>query len=372
MEQTHQLPDRPLGIALIGTGFMGKCHAMAWRNVSLAFGGMPPRLAVLCDLPEDKATRRAAEFGFDRGTSDWQQAVQDPEVEIVSITTPNDMHRPMAEAALKAGKHVWLEKPMGITLADAESMAATAAAHPRQVTLLGYNYLRAPAVQAACALIAAGEIGEPVSFRGVYDEDFCADPNRPWTWREGKEAGGLGVMGDMGCHMISVILALMGPIAELSGMTQTTVPTRPSPEGPKAVENEDSAFAMLKFASGAIGSFATSRVAIGRKCRLQWEVHGTKGSIVFDQEHMNELWVSRFGDAGFTRILTGPEQPDFGAFCPAPGHNFGFNEMKVIEARNLLSAICGGPACGPDFADGLMIERIIFAIATSDGQWQKI
>ncbi len=372
MGHSHIMPDRPLGVALIGTGFMGKCHAMAWRNVSVAFGGAPARLVVLCDDRPEVAEHQGRSFGFERHTTDWRDAIADADVDVVSITTPNDLHRSIAEAALAAGKHVWLEKPMGITLEDAEAMTAAAAAQPELVTLLGYNYTRSPAYQSACNMIAAGEIGDPVTFRGVYDEDFCADPDRPWTWREGKERGGLGVMGDMGCHMVSMIHGLMGPIAEVSGMVQTTVPTRQSPDGPKAVENEDSALAMMKFASGAIGSFATSRVAIGRKCRLQFEVHGTKGSIVFDQENMNELWVCRFGEVGFTRIVTGPDQPDFGAFCPGPGHNFGFNEMKVIEARNLVSAISGGPACGPDFAEGLVIEKVIFAIAESNGQWIRI
>lgn len=372
MDNAHRMPDKPLGVALVGTGFMGKCHAMAWRNVSLAFGGAPPRLAVLCDDRPDVAERLGREFGFERATTDWRDAIDDPTVDVVSITTPNDLHRPMAEAALNAGKHVWLEKPMGLTLDDAASMAALAAANPAQVTLLGYNYLRSPAFQAACRMIQAGEIGDPVTFRGNYDEDFCADPDLPWTWRMAKAAGGLGVMGDMGCHMVSQMLALMGPVDELTGQVQTVVKERPSPDGPKVVENEDSALAMLKFTSGALGTFGTSRVARGRKCRLQWEVHGTRGTLVFDQEHMNELWVCRDGDEGLTRILTGPDQPDFGAFCPAPGHNFGFNEMKVIEARNLVSAISGGPACGPDFASGLVIERIIFAIVESNGDWIRI
>jgi predicted dehydrogenase len=182
-----------------------------------------------------------------------------------------------------------------------------------------------------------------------------------------RAAGGLGALGDLGCHLVSQMLALMGPVAELTALTHISIPSRPSQEGPKPVENEDSALALIRFASGAQGSFATSRVARGRKCRLQWELHGTEGTLVFDQENMNELWLHRAGEAGFTRHLTGPEQPDFAAFCPAPGHNFGFNEQKVIEARDLLSAIAGGPACGPDFAQGLEIERIIHGMATSDG-----
>ena len=364
---SHPMPQKPLGIALIGTGFMGKCHAMAWRNVATVFGGAHPRLEILADATDAQAAAFAAQFGFARATARWEDAATDPDVDIVSITAPNGMHRPMAEAALKAGKHVWLEKPMALTLDDARAMATLAATHSGQMTILGYNYLRSPAFQAARRMVSSGEIGKPMAFRGVYDEDYSADPLLPWSWRMTHEGGGLGALGDLGCHLVSLMTALMGPVSEITAQTQIVVANRPSPDGPKPVENEDSALALIRFASGAHGSFATSRVARGRKCRLQWEIHGTEGSIVFDQENMNELWVHRSGEAGFTRHLTGPEQPDFTAFCPAPGHNFGFNEQKVIEARDLLSAIAGGPACGPDFAQGLEIEKVIHAMAASHG-----
>ncbi|OWJ79368.1 Gfo/Idh/MocA family protein [Haematobacter genomosp. 1] len=361
-----------LGVALIGTGFMGKCHAMAWRNVATVFGGPPPRLEMLCDTPGDRAAALASRFGFARSSDDWQAVVQDPLVDVVSITTPNALHRRMAEAALRAGKHVWLEKPMALTLPDAEAMAALAARHPAQVTLLGYNYLRSPAFQAAAKMVAEGAIGRPHAFRGVYDEDYSADPALPWTWRMTKAEGGLGALGDLGCHLVSQMVTLMGPVAEVTALTQITVPERPSPDGPRAVENEDSALALVRFASGALGSFATSRVARGRKCRLQWEVQGSDGTMIFDQENMNELWLHRRGEAGFTRHLTGPEQPDFAAFCPAPGHNFGFNEQKVVECRDIIAAIVGAPSRGPDFAQGLVIERVIHAMAASEGRPVRI
>ncbi|PRY74502.1 putative dehydrogenase [Yoonia maritima] len=361
------MPKKSLGVALVGTGFMGKCHAMAWNNVATVFGGARPRLELLCDANMAGAERLAEQYGFQRATDDWRAAVTDPAVDVVSITTPNGMHREMAEAAISAGKHVWLEKPMALRLEDAQSMADLAALHPNQVTMLGYNYLRSPAFQTALQIIDNGYIGTPHSFRGVYDEDYSADEHLPWSWRMTHEAGGLGALGDLGCHLVSQMLALMGPVSSLSALTSIVVPERPSSDGPKQVENEDSAMAMLRFASGATGSFATSRVARGRKCRLQWEVHGSDGSIVFDQENMNELWVCSKGEAGFTRHLTGPMQPDFGAFCPAPGHNFGFNEQKVIEARDLLVAISGEENKGPDFVQGLGIERIIHAMAGSNG-----
>ena len=345
---------------------------MAWRNVATVFGGAHPRLEILADVTDQSAAASASQFGFARATTRWQDAVVDPKVDVVSITAPNGMHRAMAEAALAAGKHVWLEKPMALTLDDARSMAAVARQQRGQKTILGYNYLRSPAFQSARAMIRDGVIGTPLAFRGVYDEDYSADPLLPWSWRMTHEGGGLGALGDLGCHLVSQMVALMGSVSEIVAQTQIAVPTRPSPEGPKPVENEDSAMALVRFVSGAQGSFATSRVARGRKCRLQWEVHGSAGTLVFDQENMNELWLHRAGDSGFTRHLTGPEQPDFAAFCPAPGHNFGFNEQKVVEARDLLSAIAGGPACGPDFGEGLEIEKIIHAMAVSNGATIRI
>ncbi|MCX8507199.1 MAG: Gfo/Idh/MocA family oxidoreductase [Alphaproteobacteria bacterium] len=362
------MPQKSLGVALIGTGFMGKCMAMAWRNVATVFGGAHPRLEILCDQTEVASQKFAKQFGFARAMTDWQAVVNDPLVDVVSITTPNGWHRPMAEAALAAGKHVWLEKPMALTLADADSMAEAAAAHPQQKTMLGYNYLRNPTFQAARQLVASGAIGKPLQFRGVYDEDYGGDPAQPWTWRLAKETGGLGALGDLACHLVSQMLALMGNVSTVTALTQIAIPTRPSPEGAKPVENEDSVLALIEFASGAQGSLASSRVALGRKCRLQWEVHGTEGSLVFDQENMNEFWLHRRGMAGFTRQISGPDQPDFAAFCPAPGHNFGFNEQKIIEARDLLCAIAGGIETGPNFAQGLLIERIIHAMAASQGR----
>lgn len=161
---------------------------------------------------------------------------------------------------------------MALTLEAASSMAKLAKAHPGQMTILGYNYLRSPAFQAARRMISDDAIGMPVAFRGVYDEDYSVDPLLPWSWRMAHEGGGLGALGDLGCHLVSLITALMGPVTEFTAQTQIVVPSRPSPDGPKSVEKEDSALVLVRFASGAQRSFTTSRVARGRKCRLQWEI----------------------------------------------------------------------------------------------------
>lgn len=365
-----------LRIGLIGTGFMGKAHALAWANLWPVFGetlgeaAPPVELALLCETPAAKAGQMAREFGFARATDDWRAVVADPAVDVVSITTPNGMHREMAVAALQAGKHVWCEKPMALTLEDAAAMTAAAAAAGK-ATMLGYNYTRNPAHAHACRLIAEGAIGRVVQFRGWVDEDYQADPALPWTWRATIAQAGLGALGDIGCHLVSLSHGLMGPIASLQADMQTIHETRPMPDGTGSgrVENEDAASALIRFASGAQGSMVMSRSAWGRKSRLGYEVHGTEGMIVFDQERMNELQLYQnrgpAAEQGFKTILTGPAHPPYGRFCPAPGHQLGFNDLKVIEAAEFLRAITGAAPCWPDFAAGYQIERVIHAMADS-------
>lgn len=369
--------NKPLGIGLIGTGFMGKTHALAWASVGAVMATTPPvRLELLCDTPTAKAESMAAQFGFARATENWRALIADPRVDVVSITTPNGLHHEMALAALQAGKHVWCEKPMALTLAEAQNMADAARASGCK-TLLGYNYIRNPAFRHAQNLIADGRIGLPVHFRGWVDEDYQADPDLPWTWRARKADAGLGALGDLGCHLVSMTLGLMGPIASLIADTQIIHPTRPLPDGGHAtVENEDAATAILRFATGAQGSISTSRSAWGRKNRLDWEVHGTQGMISFAQERMNELQLyvneGPMAEQGFRTILTGPAHPPYAQFTPAPGHQLGFNDLKVIEAAEFLTAIANGSPAWPDFSEGYRIEAIIHGIAASAASGQRL
>jgi predicted dehydrogenase len=234
-----------LGAALIGTGFMGKAHALAYGSVRAVMGDVPsPRRTLLVDTPLNKAQAMAAQFGFDRASDDWREVLNDPAVQIVSVTTPNGMHREMAVAALAAGKHVWCEKPMALTLDDARAMAQAAAKSGRK-TQLGYNYIGNPAFTHACRLIAAGEIGRIVHIRGWVDEDYQADPSLPWTWRATIKDAGLGALGDLGCHLISMLTALAGPIDSVLGEMATVHKTRPHGAGQTRVENEDIASVLI-------------------------------------------------------------------------------------------------------------------------------
>ncbi|KAE9627272.1 Gfo/Idh/MocA family protein [Parasedimentitalea maritima] len=362
---------RELGIGLIGTGFMGKTHALAFGSVRAVMGDVPPiRLALLCDTPLQKAQVMADQFGFAEATDDWRALVNDPSVDIVSVTTPNHLHHEMVLAAIAAGKHVYCEKPLSLTLEAAQEMA-DAATKAGVKTMVGYNYIKNPAFTHAQQLIADGAIGDIVHFRGWVDEDYQADPKQPWTWRAKIADAGLGALGDLGCHLVSMAYGIVGPIDSLIADMQTVHKTRPLADGTgdAVVENEDTASALVRFSCGAQGSLSTSRSAWGRKNRLAWEVHGTKGMICFDQERMNELYLYRnqgsVGTQGFTKILTGPEQSPYAAFCPAPGHQLGFNDLKVIEAASFLRAIAGAGPAHPNFDDALEFEKVIHAVAAS-------
>lgn len=369
---------REIGVGLIGTGFMGKAHALAYRAARAVLGDVPAaRLAVLCDTPAEKSRQMAEQFGFAAATADWRELVASPQVDLVAITTPNRMHREMALAAIAAGKHVHCEKPMGLTLAEATEMAAAARAAGVK-TLVGYNYVRNPAYQHARRLIAGGAIGRIVHFRGVVDEDYQADPGLAWTWRARIEEAGLGALGDLGCHLVSLAYGLVGPIDSVVADMQTVYETRPLPDGSGhgRVENEDVASALVRFTGGVAGTLVMSRSAWGRKSRLGFEAHGSEGMICFEQERMNELQLYQNRGApaeqGFKTILTGPLHEPYGAFCPAPGHQLGFNDLKVIEAGAFLRWIGGGAKASPDFTEALEFEKVIHAIATSAREGRRV
>ena len=370
-----------IGVGLIGTGFMGKCHAMAYGAVKAVFGDVPAMDRVtLCDVDAIHAAKCADEFGFTKSTTNWRDLLNDPAIHLISITSPNGLHPEMAVAALEAGKHVWCEKPMALTLADAEAMTLTASKAKDRATALGYGYLRNPALQHARQIIEAGGIGEVFDFRGSVDEDYMADPLLPWSWRLTKSEAGLGTLGDLTVHLISLAHELMGDIGSLCAMVDIVHSERPVPSGGKTakVENDDIAHALVRFKSGARGVLSSSRVAHGRKNGLKIEVHGSKGTLWLDNERMNELnlYIAEglVEQRGFKRILSSPAHPAYGRLCPAPGHGLGFNELKVIELAELLNAIAGKPSQSVDFAKGLRIERAIYTFAHSaeNKTWMEV
>jgi len=357
---------------------MGKCHAMAWNAVRTVFGDVPPiRLAHLGEANKELADKRAAEFGFAKASGDWRAVIDDPDVQVVSVTTPNHFHPEMAIAALEAGKHVWCEKPMAPAFADAEAMLA-AARKSGKVAALGYNYIQSPGIRHIRRLLEEGTIGEVNQVRIEMDEDFMANPGAPFGLRDDKTSG-YGALDDFGVHTLSLIQTLFGRVTRvMCDMTRPVATRNVASGGTRNVETYDSAAILVHLENGASGTIQLNRAAWGRKGRIAVQIFGSKGAILYDQERFNEfqLYVTsdRPTEQGFRTILLSPHHAPYGLFTPAPGHGLGFNDLKVIECRELISRIEGKPAHIIEFEDGVEIERTVHAMARSfaEQKWTTV
>ncbi len=364
-----------LGIGLIGTGYMGKCHALAWNSVAATFGtDIRPRLVHLGEVNETLAKQRATEFGFEKSSGDWRAVIDDPDVQIVSITSPNQFHKDMVTAALDAGKHVWCEKPMSTGLQDAEAMLM-AAERTDRLCVLGYNYIQSPAFRQIETLVKNGRIGRVTNIRLEMDEDFMAAPDMLHSLKHRAESGH-GALDDFAVHPLSLLQRLCGLPVEVMADAARPYETLKDAHGvDKKVETFDIASALMRFRDGLTGTLIVNRSAWGRKGRIALQILGTEGSILFDQERANEFQLYQRSDEaeiqGFRTVLIAPIHTPYNHFVPAPGHGLGFNELKVIEANEILKALSGKPARLVDFSDGIQIERVVHAMAQShaSGKW---
>jgi predicted dehydrogenase len=360
-----------IGFGLIGSGFMGRAHAIALQAVGAVFDGLEaPRCVCLADQDRERASAAARALQFERSTDDWTSMLADPDIDVIDVCTPNYLHFRMALAALQAGKHVYCEKPLALDVDEAAELSEAARGSGR-VHAVGFNYITNPMIRTARDIIASGEIGEPVHFSGRYFEDYMASPDVPWSWRCERRQAGAGALADLGSHLINLLRYLLGNPKRLLGDVHTVIPARADPVSGamKAVENEDYARAFVEMESGLPASLEMSRVATGYKCGLTFEIFGTRGSIGFDQERMNELRLYAADQAparaGYKTVLAGPAHADYARFCPAPGHGLGINDLKIIEVRNLLRAIAGEREFYPDFAEGRAVQRVMAAIEQS-------
>jgi predicted dehydrogenase len=360
-----------VGIGLIGSGFMGKCHSLAYRAVTAVFE-MPlaPVLEILADVTPEAASRAAQRLGFTRATGNWRDLLADPAVDVIDICTPPETHAEMALAACAAGKHVYCEKPTAPRAEMARQMME-AAQRAGIKTQIGFNYLKNPMIGLAREMIAAGELGEIVSFRGIHAEDYMAGAHTPWHWRL-DPAGGGGVVADLGSHIVAMARHLLGPITKVCAELETVVTERPATSGSREmrrVDNDDIARALLRFARGCGGSLEANWLSQGRKMQIEFEIVGEKGALHFNQERLNELRVydaaAPAGRRGFKTIHASVEHPPYGEFCPAPGHQLGFNDLKTIEVRDFLLAIAGGPVVGPDMREGYEVQKVVDAMIAS-------
>jgi predicted dehydrogenase len=382
-----------LSVAVIGAGMAGRSHAAGYRQVNTVFGeGLPPvRLATVADANEQLARDAARRYGFERAVSSWEEVVEDPSIDAISIVVGNALHRPIAEAAIAAGKHVLCEKPLAGSLEDARAMVA-AEQSADVVTAVGYTYRRSPAIAAIRDHVRNGELGELTLFDGRYWCDYACDPCTPLSWRY-RGGPGSGALADIGAHVVDVAQFLCGPVVSVSGAALATqVTKRPLPLGAVVghgaapvgeemgeVENEDTAVFSARFESGLSASFSVSRTAFGMPNGLAFDVYGLDGRASFDWHRPAEyLFDDRQPEArtrGARQVIVGPQMPYFAGGYPmeAPGVGGGNAEMFVYQCRAFLDQIVGTPDPLPPnatFADGLHTMQIVQAVvqsAQSDG-----
>jgi predicted dehydrogenase len=366
-----------LRIGLIGTGFMGKAHVFGFTSAPRVFE-LPYDLELhtVADITPEAAERARRTLGFAHATADWRTIMADPEIELVSITAPNALHKEMALAAIAAGKHVYCEKPLAPLASDALEM--TLAAEARGVkTQVGFNYLCNPMLQTAREMIAAGELGEIRGYRGLHAEDYMADAAGPFTFRHDPAGGG--ALADIGSHALATAEFLCGPIVRVMGDCVTMIGSRPDGRGgSREVAVDDVGRAFLRFASGATGSIEGNWIATGRKMQHDFEVYGTKGALAFSQERFNELHYfstdDRKGRQGFRRIEASPDHAPYGLFCVAAGHQIGFNDLKAIEVAGFVQAIAGAAPEPFNFRKGLRIQTLVETIhrSSDEGRWLEV
>ncbi|MFF2513765.1 Gfo/Idh/MocA family protein [Streptomyces sp. NPDC058086] len=378
---------RSLGVAVVGFGWMGRVHTQAYARVPHHFPGLSlrPELVAVADEVPGRAEEAAAQYGFAAAHRDWREVAADPRVQAVSIAAPNFLHREIGLAMAEAGKHIWIEKPVGLTAEDARAVSDAVTKAGVQGTV-GFNYRSAPAVAAARELIASGEIGTVTHVRIRLFSDYAAHPEGALTWRYERERGGSGVLGDLASHGVDLARFLLGEIEALTADTAIFLPRRARPTGATAghtratggelgpVENEDYVNCLLRFASGARGVLEACRVSVGEQNNYGFEVHGTKGAVFWDFRRMGELGVSRgtsYQDQPVSTVYVGPGDGEYAAFQPGSANSMGYDDLKVIEAHHFLRSIADNTAYGATLADAVHSAAALDAMSRSAerGAW---
>jgi predicted dehydrogenase len=380
-----------VGIGLVGLGWMGRLHSQSYHRLGYHYPelGVRPRLVVACDISAERGRFAVEKLGYERWTENWDEVVSDPSVEVVSITAPNHLHREVALAAAQLGKHFWIEKPLGRN-AEETSEIAQAAESAGVRTAVGFNYRYAPAVQRARELIRSGALGRLTHIRGVFFNDYAAEPSAALSWRFRRSLSGWGVLGDLMSHVVDLLQYLAGPVLEVSSLTATMVAERPVvPTGEGGhfsvaeggelarVENEDYAGALCRLEHGVVGTMEASRVTVGPRCQIAFDLYGSNGAVSWDFERMNELraCLGRSGlDHGYRKVLASPGHGEYSRFQPGPAIAMGYDDLKVIEAALFLGSVLSGRPAGAGVADALATAAVLDAIeqAATSGRWHRV
>ena len=369
---------KTVNVAIIGTKFMGRAHSHAWASAGKFFSlGLKPALKVACGQDEQGTRDFARNWGWEETTLDWRSAVERKDIDIIDISVPTFLHKDIVLAAAQNGKHIFCEKPVALSYAEAKEMYEVAE-KAGVLHYLNHNYRRTPAVAFARQLIDEGKIGRIYHWRGAYLQDWITDPNVTLTWHLRKEFAGAGPHYDLNSHSVDLARYLVGEVSSVSAMLKTFIDERPMPgkgagtfkAGEASTERgkvtvDDASFMLVEFENGALGSFEASRFANGRKNYNYFEIYGSKGSLIFDLERMNELQYLDTSDEadeqGFRTILvTNDTHPYVGAWWP-PGHIIGYEHEFTHAVADFLTALERGTAISPNLYDGMRCMQVLDA-----------
>jgi predicted dehydrogenase len=381
-----------LKVGIIGAGWMGHVHARAYQRLAQHW----PDLAVRPELVAvaESSAPAAETFARAHGATtyaDWRELLADPDIAAVSVTAPNFLHREIGLAAAEAGKHLWVEKPVGLTAADA--IAVRDAVHARGVVgCVGFNYRNVPAVARARRVVESGQIGVPTHARVQLLTDYAAHPGSPLSWRYSVDRGGHGALGDLASHGVDLLRFVLGEVAGVMAQTAIHIARRPIAESTGhysvldvddpaldfgEVENEDYVVAILRMASGALSVCEANRAAVGEQNNYAFEVHGTKGLVRWDFRRPGELQVSTgelYAGQPTSTVFSEPGDGEYAAFQPGAGIAMGYDDTKVVEARNFVRAISGEAAELATLDDAVASAGVLDAMVTSheSGEWVEL
>ena len=377
----------PMGVGVVGYGFIGKVHTWAHQSIPFFFDPTPikTRLVAVCTQSERTAQKAKEQGGFEFGTTNFDDVLARPDIGIIHICSPNDAHHDVIRAALRAGKHIYCDKPLTRTVEEAEEIAALAERTPASVCRMTFNYRFAAATLRAKELCDAGFLGDIYQFRAAYLHAGYVDKNRPRTWRTQMAKSGGGAIMDLGTHAFDLMRHLIGDFEQVSATLQTRIPLRPDPTTgqPAPVDVDDIAVVQCKLKNGAIGVLEASRLATGVQDELRFEIHGSLGALSWSLMEPNFLTVydARVGEGTYGGER-GPQKIECVARYPKPyafgatKNPLGWPQLHIHCLHDFLQAVAQGDTkSGPNFDDGLKAQQFVHACqrsAANDGKWTAV
>jgi len=386
------MAKKQVNVGLVGYLFMGKAHSAGYRDCRWAFpdAKAEPVMKEICGLSGSEAEKYAKLYGWERSSEGYEHVVTAKDIDMVDIAVGNDLHKEIALAAAKNGKHIFCEKPMAMNVAECKEMIK-AIEKAGVIGMINFNYRRVPAIELAKQMVDKGLVGTPYHFRAVYLQDWIVDPEFPLVWRLQKDKAGSGSHGDLNAHIIDMARYLCGEFDSVSGMMKTFIKKRPLPGKEMAglektkgssemgdVTVDDATLFLAKFKNGAVGTFEATRFAAGNRNGSRFEINGSEGSIRFNMERLNELeYYSRKDKEGIqgwkTILVTEGCHPYVGAWWPA-GHIIGWGQTFTHQIYTMMNGIGSGKQPAPSFYDGLKCQQVLEAVEKSaeNGEWVKV